>query len=354
MKKLGVFLFLVILISSVTADVISVNSGGDNQLIINPDAYVEGFFSCVPKTCSYFGYNCDSWSDGCGLTINCGTCGAGFTCTSGICTAIPVTPGVPGGGGAGTPSGVILEIIPKEFNLRMAIDKAQTEIIRITNKGTSAGKLFITQSNLNGLVLFMNESNNIIDSIDITPGETKILNSRFVAPSEAGIYTGRILIGGEIVLVTMNIKTKLLLFDSNIAVLNKDYLVGKNEELKTKVTLIPLGDQERLDVLLNYTIRDYTGKIYITQSETVLVDKQIDFRKNFDIGLLPLGDYIVGLELVYPGGIAPSSAHFTIVEQSPSGFFGKLIFWLIIFILLIFIMIVILLIKKRRDRENGR
>ena len=155
-------------------------------------------------------------------------------------------------------------------------------------------------------------------------------------------------------MVTLNIKTKLLLFDSNIAVLNKDYLVAKNEKLKTKVTLIPLGDKERMDVFLNYTIRDYNGKIYITQSETVLVDSQIDFKKDFDIGLLPLGDYIVGLELVYPGGVAPSSAHFEIVEQTPGGFFGKLIFWLIALILLVFIGIIILLIKRKRDEEKGK
>lgn len=83
----------------VSADVISVNSGGDNGMIINPDTYIEGFFSCVPKTCSYFGYNCDSWDDGCGNAINCGSCSSGFTCTSGICTAVPPVPppGVPGG-----------------------------------------------------------------------------------------------------------------------------------------------------------------------------------------------------------------------------------------------------------------
>jgi uncharacterized membrane protein len=350
MKKYILFILIsfIFFISFVSADVISVNSGGDNGMIINPDTYIEGFFNCVPKTCSYFGYNCDNHDDGCGITMNCGICSSGYTCTSGVCTAVPVTPGtgIPGEG-TGTPPGVILDIIPKEFNLRMAINTNKPEIIRITNKGTSNGKIMISQSNLNNLVILDQ------NSIEIAHGETKILNVIFVAPTTPGIYTGRILIGGETVLVTMNVKTKLLLFDSNIAVLNKDYLVGKNEELKTKVTLIPLGDQERLDVLLNYTIRDYEGKVYITQSETVLVDKQIDSRKNFDIGLLPLGNYVVGLELIYPGGLAPSSAHFEIVEQTPGRFFGKLIFWLITFIILVFIMIVILMIKRRRDGERG-
>lgn len=347
MKKLILSVMIILVLSFVSADVISVNSGGDEELVINSDSYIEGFFFCVPKTCSYFGYNCNSWSDGCGGTLNCGSCSSGYTCSSGICTAVPVTPsGGITGSGPSTPSGVILEIIPEEFNLRMAINTNKPEIIRITNKGTSSGKILISQSNLNNLVILDQ------NSMEIASGETKILNAIFVAPSNPGIYAGKILIGGEVVLVSMNVKTKLLLFDSNIVVLNKDYLVGKSEELKTKVSLIPLGDEERLDVFLNYTIRDYDGKVYITRSETVLVDRQIDFRKNFDTGLLPLGQYIIGLELVYPGGVAPSSAHFEVVEQTPGRFFGKLIFWLITFVLLVFIMIIILLIKRKSEKKE--
>ncbi len=348
MEKWMIAFCILFLMSLVSADIISVNSGGDDQLVVNPDTYIEGFFRCVPKNCSNLGHNCDSWDDGCSGTVNCGTCVVGEVCSSGICIPGPVVPPkVPGGGGAGTPKGVILEIVPTEFNLRMAINTNKPEIIRITNKGTSIGKLFITQSNLNNLIILDQ------DSIEIAPGETKILNAIFVAPSNPGIYTGKILIGGESVLVTMNVKTELLLFDSNIVVLNKDYLVGKNEELKTKVTLIPLGDKERLDVFLNYTIRDYDGKVYITKSETVLVDRQIEFNKDFDIGLLPLGQYVIGLELIYPGGVAPSSAHFQVVEKTPGRFFGKLVFWLIIFIILVFIMIIILLIKRKRDEEKN-
>jgi len=42
---------------------------------------------CVPKTCADLGnYQCGSWSDGCGNTLNCGTCAGGKTCNaSGQC-----------------------------------------------------------------------------------------------------------------------------------------------------------------------------------------------------------------------------------------------------------------------------
>ena len=43
--------------------------------------------SCVAKTCGSLGYECGSVSDGCGKTLNCGGCGSGNVCSSGVCVA---------------------------------------------------------------------------------------------------------------------------------------------------------------------------------------------------------------------------------------------------------------------------
>jgi len=44
--------------------------------------------NCVPKTCAGLGnYQCGSWSDGCGATLNCGNCNSGYVCSGGICVA---------------------------------------------------------------------------------------------------------------------------------------------------------------------------------------------------------------------------------------------------------------------------
>ena len=40
---------------------------------------------CTPKTCSSLGYTCGTASDGCGKTLNCGTCASGKVCVSGKC-----------------------------------------------------------------------------------------------------------------------------------------------------------------------------------------------------------------------------------------------------------------------------
>lgn len=250
----------------------------------------------------------------------------------------------PSGGGGVTPSIKDIVIVPKEINLKMAINTNQKEIIKITNEGSSTKKLVVYQTGLNKMVILGDSS------ITVSPGETKELEVIFVASDEVGIFTGKIFIDGYDVLVTLNVKTKLLLFDSNIVVLNRDYKISQGKELRTKVGLIPMGDEERLDVTLNYVIKDYAGKVYLTQSETVLVEDEMDFKRNFETGTLPLGDYIIGLELVYPGGVAPSSAHFEIVEKSLEDTFGLILFLLVVGIIIVAILITILLIRKKKSK----
>jgi hypothetical protein len=343
-KEILLLILIFIFFPIITADIISINSGGDEKAIINPGANIEQFFFCSPYTCASLGYNCGTWSDNCGGTLNCGTCGLGYTCSSGICRTSIIDDGGDGGGEYPTAN---ITVTPASISLTMAINTAINQIIQIKNLDTSPQTVFISQSGLTKMI-FLDET-----SITLAGRETKNIIVRFVAPNDPGIYTGKILIGNKPVLVTLNVKTKLLLFDSNIVVLNKDYKVPQGDKLKTQVTLIPLGDEERLDVTLNYEIQDYDGKIYLTQSETLLVEKEIDFKRDFGTGILPIGPYIIGLELIYPNGVAPSSAHFEVVEKIPINF-GNLVFYLIISILIIAILIIILLIKRKEKKEFSK
>jgi hypothetical protein len=350
-----IIIFISFFLPTIQADVISLNPGGSDEFAVTTDKYIEGFFFgieeivCVPDTCAGLGYNCGSWGDGCGGTLNCGTCGSGYTCTSGICVAIP-----PPGGGA---PAVNIALSPTEFNINMEINTNVERVIRVTNLGTSTVIVPVAQQNLDNKVILGETSLTISaggeTSLTISAGQTVELGVIFVAPSEPGIYTGRIIIDGKAVLVTLNVKTRLLLFDSNIVVLNEDYKVRQGEQLKTLVTLIPMGDPARLDLTLDFVIKDYANKVYLTRSETLLVEEQVQLRRNFDTGNLPIGDYIVGLELIYPGGVAPSSAHFIVVERAISSILGRIILFLIILILIILIIIIIILIIKRiKERKE--
>ncbi len=296
---------------TIQADVVSTNAGGTKEIALTPDKYIEGFFSGIP------------------------------TAEANVTPPPPPPPPPPGGGGVTLTN---ISVIPSEFNINLVVNTTTDRIIQIRNSGTDSVSVSVSQQNLDGRVSFSN------NTIVIPAGQIVDLNVTFIALNEPGFFTGTINIGGKQVLVALNIKTNFLLFDSNIVVLNQNYLVPQGDQLRTRVTLIPLGNPQRTDVNLLFVIKDYSGKIYLTKSETVLVENLTGVNRDFDTGSLPLGDYIIGLQLTYPGGVAPSSAHFKITKAV--GTIGKIILYLISLILLVLITILLILIWRRRRKKN--
>ena len=317
------------------ADVVSVNAGGTQEIALTPDKYIEGFFTGVPVAGAVCGNSIIESGEQC----DDGNTASGDGCSS-TCQTEAVTP-PPGGGGAAPPANISLT--PTNFNINMVVNTTTERTIKVTNLRTSSVTVAVS-SNLGNHLILENTS------LTIPGGQSADLQVIFIALSEPGIFTGTINIGGRAVLVALNVKTQLLLFDSNIIVLNKDYQVPQGDELRTRVTIIPLGDPERLDVGLFFTIRDYSGKIYLTKSETMLVEELTELDRNFDTGALPLGKYVVGLELRYPNGVAPSRAHFEVIERR--GIIGRIILYLISLILLVLIIILLILIWRRRKKEK--
>ena len=336
-KLLIIFLFFNIFVPIISADVISLNSGGDDELIINPHEQIEGFFSGIPTV----GAVCGNGIIETGETCDDGNTVSGDGCSSTCQTEAEEPP--EGGGGA---AGALITVDPLTFNINLAINTNIDRVIKVTNVGSAATTISVSQQDL--------DANIILTTTELTlnPGETKEFTVTFVGKSKTGIFTGRIIVGGISIPVSLNIRSKLLLFDSNIIVLNENYQVEQGDRLRTQVTLVPLGEKERMDVTLNYVIKDYQGKIYLTKTETLLIEDKIEFNRNFGTGALPLGIYIVGLELVYSNGVAPSSAHFEVIEKTPMSLFGKIVFFLIILIIIILILIIILLIKRERDKKK--
>jgi len=343
MKKLLILLLVFsVFVPLINADVISLNSGGDDELIINPHEQIEGFFSGIPTVGAVCGNGVIETGEECddGNTVS------GDGCSS-TCTIEAVTPPEePPSGGGGEVTGPLIIVEPKEFNINLAINTNVDRTITIKNIGLKSTTISISQYNLDQNVILE------VNTLTIGAGETKEFTVTFVGTSKTGIYTGRIIVGGVLIPVSLNVRSKLLLFDSNIIVLNENYQVEQGSKLRTQVTLIPMGEKERMDVTLNYVIKDYQGKTYLTKTETLLIDDKMEFKRKFGTGALPLGRYIVGLELVYPNGVAPSSAHFEIIEKVPVNFFGKIMFFLIILIIIILILLIIFLIKRERDKKK--
>lgn len=339
MKSVLVFLILMLVFPLISGDIISINSGGSQNIAITPSPEIEGFF---------FGDNgsiCGNSIIESGETCDDGNAVSGDGCSNLCQTETPTDTGGGGGGGGGGGSPSI-SVTPNQFNINLAVNTNTEETIVITNLGTSTTTVSISQQGLTGNIL-LNTS-----SITIPGGETVNVSVIFLATDDVGIFNGIIYVGSRSIPVSINVATELLLFDSNIIVLNEDYQVQQGDRLRTEVTLLPFGDPTRLDVNLFYTIRDSQGRVYLTNSETLLIEEELNFRRNFGTGALPVGQYVIGLELVYPNGVAPSSAFFEVIEKEPLLIFGKIVLFLMICILIVLILIIILWIIRERDKNK--
>jgi len=110
--------------------------------------------ACVAKTCSALGnYQCGSWDDGCGNTLNCGTCSTNQTCQSGVCVTQSSGGGNSGGGGGGGTTNPPVaakpvnqmtraEIIAKVNEIMALIARLQEQLKAMTGGTTTAAQKY--------------------------------------------------------------------------------------------------------------------------------------------------------------------------------------------------------------------
>ena len=314
-----VFLIVTPLINS--ADIISLNSGGSDTIVISPNEYIEGFFWNLEEE--------ETPATSTSVTTSSGSGGGG------------------GGGGATASKPTIDNLVIYNNFLDVSIVKNATKTvgIRMRNKGETEININIKGKDLEDLA-FINEND---FSFKLAPYEEKTLNVIIVAVKPPGIYTGKILINNKEVFVNIAINSEKLLFDVGIAIPEEFKKIYLGEKLNSQITLIPMGNEKRIDVTLNYIIKDFDGKVYLSESETFLMTGQKSFKKIFATENLPVGNYAVGIELIYPEGVAISSAHFQVIEKE------KLDYRLILFFLagsiLLLILGIYLLIRRYRNIE---
>jgi len=291
-----------------------------------------------------------TWSVNC--TDNLGNAGNSISRTLTVSSApsAGAAPSTGGGGGGGAGAAIRrpvsgLSVGPKDISLDLGIGEKKERTITVTNTGDTGRTVTLKEEGLEAGVSF--DTN----TFTLAPGESTDVYAEFTAPDETGIYTGKILVGGRTVYVSLNVRSKELLFDAMIVVPDIDKEVIPGEKLGAQVTLIPMGEKPRVDVTLNYFIKDFEGKTYSTESETILVEDQVSFKKEFYTENLPGGSYIIGLELVYPGGVATSSSYFE-VRAGPYIDLIALLLIVVVGIIMLIILLLILIVRYKKQRRH--
>lgn len=368
-KRIFFILFLLIIPVISAGDVILINAGGDNQMCINAGGVIEDCFFCaencnfcVPATCIILGHNCGTWPDKCSGTLNCGSCSSGHTCSSGTCTVI--SGGDTGGGGGGGGGGgtakpkeeklTDLKVIPEEFNLVAKLGIPFSAKISLLNLKYSELEIKVSLTNsLKNVISFEEETSFVMAS-----GETRILNFEITPPSETGIYTGKIIFAsGEKKLevpFVLNVGSGLSLFDVSLDINEQDRTINVGERLKGQINLVQAGVQENVDVSVHYIVKDFEDNIYLEETETIMVYKQKSYEHEFNTQNLPAGDYVIGAEIIYTGGVATASYPFKVIEKTEvtDTHLTYIVLSIVLFIGIVLLLIILNYYKRQNIKYN--
>jgi hypothetical protein len=241
-----------------------------------------------------------------------------FTITSSVTPVTPPTTKTSSGGGGGgstTPSEGIQFNVNENYEKTIVLNRVEDGEISVSNNYGTPRAFNVRVTGLDGII-------NIEESsFSLEAGESKDLKFRVSAPAEAGVYVGKIIItsngASKETSVIINVKTEKSLFDITLSILNPSKKLVPGEILSVQYDLLQMGIREKMDVTLKYEIKDFSGKVYVTQSETIAVENQKTLTKEFpETAELPEGEYVLATQLIYADGVAVASSQFKI--ESPA------------------------------------
>ena len=258
-------------------------------------------------------------------------CEGGFCCSNACqSSSCPVEgagaaapSGAPSAAGAGGGGAVIPKPAEKDFSLSESAVKAEltlgeekSETMTISNTGEAA--LYFSLSVDGEIKEFLTLSDS---SFSLGEGESKIISLDFTA-KRVGSFVGQVIVKGDgiekSILISIGVESEISLFDVKLDIPQEFKKVLPGDILKAQITLLNIGTPKLLDVIITYFIKDLSGNIVYQASETLAVEAQKSFVKDFPINKdLRLGSYVAIIELRYANSFAVSSDFFEIVEEKP-------------------------------------
>ncbi len=231
--------------------------------------------------------------------------------------------GSSGGGGGGAPAvPIVTDFTVDKTTLKVVLKQGQTkeELLSIKNTGTS---IFDVKAYLSAIEKFKvsPEGNEITNTLN--PNEEKIMKIVFKAAEnqKPDIYTGKILLKGPSIEKEVNalieVDSAEPLFDVDIEVLPDSKKIFPGEELSLEANLFNVRGFGRVDVVVEYSIKDFNGNVLATEHETLAVETQAKFVRRILVpsDLRP-GTYAVFAKVIYADSIGISSDLFEVKAKT--------------------------------------
>lgn len=251
-----------------------------------------------------------------------------FTVYSSEETPVKIVEPTPGGGVASGGGGGISRIISKrdftvsKDTLKVVLKQGQTIEETIDVKNTGDVTLDIT-TYLQALKEFIFSPSLDEIKIILNPNEEQTISITFGAEKDQkpDIYTGKIAFksGGieRIINTIIEVESAKPLFDVDVEVLPEYKVVAPGEEIIIEVSTFNVRGFGRVDVTLEYSIRDFNGNIVTKEEETVAIETQAKFVRELSVPSdLKLGTYIAAVKVTFEDSVGTSTDVFEVRAKS--------------------------------------
>lgn len=236
----------------------------------------------------------------------------------------------PGRGG-----GLTFTISLDEIIISLKQGEIKTEEITIKNERNT--KISFSVSSDMGELINIRER-----EFELEPKEEKTIFIDFIAKEDTipELYLGNLFIesGGikKRVAITIEIESKEALFDVRLNIPEKYLKVYPGEELNSEIEIFNIVETGKVNVTIEYLIKDEQNREIISEEDTLMVENQISFVKIIKIpeNIEP-GRYVLYTRVIYNEKVASASAWFEVNRRFQITI--KNLFWSILIIILIFI-----------------
>lgn len=232
--------------------------------------------------------------------------------------------GTSGGGGGGGPSPIpiITDFSTDKTALKVVLKQGQTktETLSIKNTGTT---IFDIKTDFSDVSKFKVSPTEHEITTTLQPNEEKTIELIFKAleNEKPDIYPAKIKLKSPSVekeiAAVVEVDSAEPLFDVDIDVLPQSKKVFAGQEVLTEVNLFNVRGFGRVDVSVEYSIKDLTGNVLTTEHETLAVETQAKFTRSLLVpsDLLP-GTYVVVVKVIYGDSTGVSSDLFEVQAKT--------------------------------------
>ncbi|MFH1585222.1 MAG: hypothetical protein ABIB79_00460 [archaeon] len=264
-----------------------------------------------------------------------------------------VVAAAPSGGGGGAE---IKKFEIDKENIFIDLKQGETEKESFTIKNTGDVKLSLTifaESKIRDFIKINEEI------FKLKPGEKKEIILDILARDDTtpNLYVGDLIVkAGDIekkILIGINVESKEALFDVGVEIPKQFREVAAGEEVLAIVDIFNFGEVGKVDVNIEYYLKNDRGETIVFSEETAAVETRISLNKLFHLpeNMNP-GYYAVYVRVNYNGQVASGAAWFMVVDE-PVLLSGEIKFpWLYMFLLTLLIIALLILIIIYRSRKK--